>query len=331
MRLAECLGILSEQADEEVHSAKVAIGEVFQPRPHLRFDLDLVQSGHASDGICIGSYRQGWPRSAPRCCDRAVRIRSRRRAASVVRFHLKPELIFASPWQSCALYDVAGDDRRVVDLLDALDLDEQAVDEPEVAAGDAADCGDSLGVGEVREVQGEPELAPVPAQDGPTGSFVIEQADAPNELFCILSGSVDIVREGVDGRLRTIDTATLGAFVGQDGSGHQPAPQRPHDRPRRRACFVLAPGGRDLSAGRGIGAISSSAVPTQAGRSQFPSGVGEVAIDVSAALDRKIAALVSHRSQYALDAELLPRQVMAPLLGIEHFTVVGQQRDQSGM
>ncbi len=94
---------------------------------------------------------------------------------------------------------------------------------------------------------------------------------------------------------------------------------------------MLAPGGRDLSAGRGIGAISSSAVPTQAGRSQFPSGVGEVAIDVSAALDRKIAALVSHRSQYALDAELLPRQVMAPLLGIEHFTVVGQQRDHSGM
>ena len=45
-------------------------------------------------------------------------------------------------------------------------------------------------------------------------------------------------------------------------------------------------------------------------------------IDVHAALDRKIAALVAHRSQYALDAELLPRQVLGPLLGTEHFTVV---------
>ncbi len=165
----------------------------------------------------------------------------------------------------------------------------------------------------------------------PAGSFVIEQGEAPNELFCILSGSVDIVREGADGRLRTIDTATAGAFVGQDGLATN-RPRNAHVIARDDVtCFVLAPRGRDLSAGRGIGAISSSAVPTQAGRLQVPSGVGEVAIDVSAALDRKIAALVAHRSQYALDAELLPRQLMAPLLSIEHFTVVGQQRDQSAM
>lgn len=165
----------------------------------------------------------------------------------------------------------------------------------------------------------------------PAGSFVIEQGEAPNELFCILSGSVDIVREGADGQLRTIDTAAAGAFVGQDGLATN-RPRNAHVIARDDVtCFVLAPRGRDLSAGRGIGAISSSAVPTQAGRLQVPSGVGEVAIDVSAALDRKIAALVAHRSQYALDADLLPRQVMVPLLGIEHFTVVGQQRDQSAM
>jgi len=165
----------------------------------------------------------------------------------------------------------------------------------------------------------------------PAGSFVIEQGEAPNELFCILSGSVDIVREGADGRLRTIDTATAGAFVGQDGLATN-RPRNAHVIARDDVtCFVLAPRGRDLSAGRGIGAISSSAVPTQAGRLQVPSGVGEVAIDVSAALDRKIAALVAHHSQYALDAELLPRQLMAPLLSIEHFTVVGQHADQSAM
>ncbi len=57
--------------------------------------------------------------------------------------------------------DVAGDDGEVVDLQDAFDLDEQAVNESEVAVGDAADRGDGLGVGEVGQVQGEAELAPV--------------------------------------------------------------------------------------------------------------------------------------------------------------------------
>ncbi len=60
------------------------------------------------------------------------------------------------------LDDVAGDDGEVVDLHDAGDLGEQAVDEPEVPAGDAADGDDGLGVGEVGQVQGEAELGPVP-------------------------------------------------------------------------------------------------------------------------------------------------------------------------
>jgi hypothetical protein len=36
-----------------------------------------------------------------------------------------------------------------------------------------------------------------------------------------------------------------------------------------------------------------------------------------------LAALVAHRSRYALDAELLPRRVLDPLLSTEYFTVVG--------
>lgn len=63
------------------------------------------------------------------------------------------------------LDDVAADHTQIVDLHDAFDLDEQAVDEAEVAAGDAADGGDGLGVGEVGEVQGEAEAFPVAGED----------------------------------------------------------------------------------------------------------------------------------------------------------------------
>ena len=63
------------------------------------------------------------------------------------------------------LDDVTSDDGEVVDLHDAGDLCEEAVDEPDVSAGDASDCGDGLGVGEVGQVQGQAELGPLSGED----------------------------------------------------------------------------------------------------------------------------------------------------------------------
>jgi LmbE family N-acetylglucosaminyl deacetylase len=160
----------------------------------------------------------------------------------------------------------------------------------------------------------------------PAGSFVIEQGEPAHELFCILSGSVDIVVEDADGHLRKVDTAGAGAFVGQDGLASN-RPRNAHVIARDDVtCFVLAPRGRDLSAGRGAGAVPSPApfrsASGAASTGAASTGADDVSVDVQAALDRKIAALVAHRSQYALDAELLPRQVLGPLLRTEHFTVV---------
>ena len=51
----------------------------------------------------------------------------------------------------------------------------------------------------------------------PPGSFVIEQGEPATELFCILSGSVDIVVEDDDGGMRLKATTGAGSFVGEDG------------------------------------------------------------------------------------------------------------------
>ena len=48
--------------------------------------------------------------------------------------------------------------------------------EPEVAAGDAGDCGDGLAVGEVGVVQGEAELAVKPRSAGYRSARVAAQA-----------------------------------------------------------------------------------------------------------------------------------------------------------
>ena len=44
-------------------------------------------------------------------------------------------------------------------------------------------------------------------------------------------------------------------------------------------------------------------------------------VDVTSTLEAKVAALSAHRSQYALEPDLLPRSVLQRLLGTEHFAV----------
>jgi len=56
--LAEIVGVLGEQADEEVDPAEVAVGQPGQPGPDFGFDLHLIQPCHASDAICIRCYSQ---------------------------------------------------------------------------------------------------------------------------------------------------------------------------------------------------------------------------------------------------------------------------------
>ena len=65
----------------------------------------------------------------------------------------------------------------------------------------------------------------------PPGSFIIEQDEPATELFCLLSGSADVVVELEDGSMHRRDTVRVGGFVGEDGLGVRPPSQRPCDRP----------------------------------------------------------------------------------------------------
>lgn len=160
----------------------------------------------------------------------------------------------------------------------------------------------------------------------PAGSFIIEQGEPATELFCILSGSVDIVFEGDDGRMHEGVTVGAGCFVGEEGLATG-RPRNAHVIAREDVtCLVLAPERPSRSASRGAGA---AVAPTLTSTRSSTGGATRVdvggcfAIDVRPALDRKVAALVAHRSQYALDSNLLPRSLLESLLGTEHFAVAG--------
>jgi len=153
----------------------------------------------------------------------------------------------------------------------------------------------------------------------PAGSYLMEQGEAARELFCILSGSVDIVVETGDGALYRRDTVGAGSFVGEDGiaTGN---PRNAHVIAREDVtCLVLAPEPRDMSRARG--ALVTAHKTTSVRPGDGGGAEGCLTVDVGASIDRKIAALTQHRSQYALDADLLPRSILTSLLGTEHFTV----------
>ena len=119
------------------------------------------------------------------------------------------------------------------------------------------------------------------------------------------------------------DSIGVGGFVGEDGLATG-RPRNAHVIARESVtCLVLSPRPPSSSAGRGGGAVAVPATSaTGQGHSDDAECVSDVVIDVSSTLDRKVAALAAHRSQYALEPDLLPRSMLERLLGTEYFNVV---------
>lgn len=151
----------------------------------------------------------------------------------------------------------------------------------------------------------------------PAGSYLIEQGEPATDLFCILSGTADVVIEHDDGAMEWQHCADVGSFVGEDGlaSGQ---PRNAHVIAREPVtCLVLASDRPSWSAGRGAGA----AAPYAEVAAVEAAGEDCLVVDVRPMLSRKVAALAAHRSQYALDPDLLPPSLLEPLLGRERFVV----------
>jgi LmbE family N-acetylglucosaminyl deacetylase len=156
----------------------------------------------------------------------------------------------------------------------------------------------------------------------PPGSYLIEQGEPATELFCILSGTADIVVEHDDGGVEWQHCADVGSFVGDDGiaSGR---PRNAHVVAREAVtCLVLSPEAPSWSAGRGAGAAEPHpAVPVAPAAGAAAAVEDCLMVNVRPALGQKVAALAAHRSQYALEPDLLPPTILEPLLGTERFVV----------
>jgi LmbE family N-acetylglucosaminyl deacetylase len=160
----------------------------------------------------------------------------------------------------------------------------------------------------------------------PSGSLIVEQDEPATSLLLILSGTVDVAKEGAEGALHHLQSLGEGQFFGELGVAGR----------RARSASVIANGnvtclelsntertkfdGRGATAGRPPEAEPPTVEPEPEPEPELEPGV--MSVDVTAHLDDKLAALAAHRSQYPIDVDAFPRSMLQEMYGTEYFVIV---------
>jgi LmbE family N-acetylglucosaminyl deacetylase len=159
----------------------------------------------------------------------------------------------------------------------------------------------------------------------PSGSYLIEQGEEATMMHFLLSGQVEIRREGEDGRVRVVDRSGPGEFIGEEGIAT--------GRPRNAHVVALD----DVTSLTFLAAEPPSvdrhreqAVPLRT--RSLPSGDQidarvSTCIDVSDFVGHKIRATAAHRSQYPIDPTMFPDSILREMFGVEYFIQVLPERE----
>jgi len=159
----------------------------------------------------------------------------------------------------------------------------------------------------------------------PAGSYLIEQGEAATTMHFLLSGQVEIRREGADGRVRVVDHSGPGEFIGEVGIAT--------GRPRNAhvvavddvTSLTFATAEPDPFEGRGELAHLHRTRRLSSG-DEIDARVS-TRINVSDFVDHKIRATAAHRSQYPIDPSMFPDSILREMFGVEYFIQVLPERE----
>ncbi|HEX2192553.1 MAG TPA: PIG-L family deacetylase [Acidimicrobiales bacterium] len=148
---------------------------------------------------------------------------------------------------------------------------------------------------------------------------IVEQGEPASCLYLLLSGEVDVVQDRPDGNQHRLARLGPGEFFGELGVAHHTQRSANVVAVDAVTCLVLSPTAPTQFAGRGRDARFTG-VPVNAA-----DGVGPAAttvIDVSEQVDRKVAAIAAHRTQFPIDPTMFPASMLRDMFGTEHFVRV---------
>lgn len=158
----------------------------------------------------------------------------------------------------------------------------------------------------------------------PSGSYLIEQGEPATVMHFLLSGQVEIRREGEDG-VRVVDRSGPGEFIGEQGI----ATGRP-----RNAHVVAVDDVTSLTFSAADPALPGALGEPLRTRT-LPSGDRVDAgvttcIDVSQFVGHKVRATAAHRTQYPIDPGMFPEPLLREMFGVEYFIQVLPERELDG-
>ncbi|HJZ45960.1 MAG TPA: PIG-L family deacetylase [Roseiflexaceae bacterium] len=160
----------------------------------------------------------------------------------------------------------------------------------------------------------------------PPGFYVVEQGEPSAKLYLIMSGEAQAIQEDASGTLHPLGRLGPGMFFGELGIANR-GPRSAHVVAQESmTCLVFSPGQPTLFAGRGTSADERLA-RVAGGLDEFlPTGATNC-IDVNAYVERKIAAVAAHRSQYPIEPDMLPLPMLQEMIGREYFVRVLPKRE----
>jgi LmbE family N-acetylglucosaminyl deacetylase len=152
----------------------------------------------------------------------------------------------------------------------------------------------------------------------PEGFAIVEQGEQASSLYLIVTGNVEAVREDDDGTRHVLRRLGPGEFFGERALARHTPHEASMIATDTVTCLVLSLQEPSSFAGRGEEArLGGAAVGASEGDEQeFERLIG---VDISAQIDRKIAALAAHRTQFSIDLATFPLALVRDLLGSEYF------------
>lgn len=150
----------------------------------------------------------------------------------------------------------------------------------------------------------------------PAGTFLVEQGEPATSLFLILSGRAEVLQEQPDGTVERLREIGRGEFFGELGVADRSVRTASVVAIESTTCLVFSADEPSLYDGRGEDArLVPSLVP------QEDSGVpvATTVIDVSAWVERKVAGIAAHRTQYPIEPGMFPLPMLQEMFGREYF------------
>jgi LmbE family N-acetylglucosaminyl deacetylase len=159
----------------------------------------------------------------------------------------------------------------------------------------------------------------------PPGVYIVEQGENADSLFLILAGEVEVSQDRPDGTKTFIRRQGPGEFFGELAIAQHGARTAHVVAAEAVTCMVFSRGAATAWAGRG-GVSLLDADGASAPADPGLSGATTV-IDVTSVIDKKIAAVAAHRTQYPIEPDMFPAWLLTEMMGLEYFVRVHPRPD----